>query len=218
MRISPPERQEAPALAYIQAHPGVNLSELLATYSDLAVNIIWTLLSTRRVFTDLSATLLMRHEQVRLYAEEGQVPRVQPGESPALPPSLPSAPLAWGGRLWWIERLEDVVDLRPEVGEPLTLPRAEFERLKGEGTLWIVGAASPSPMTPEVRQLLALAMVGQGVCWLHWGAEATGWWMPCKPAAKGKGAEALQLGGYLRQKTGVCCASLQPVLFLSRSM
>ncbi len=149
--------QEALALAHIQAHPGVTLGDLLAIYPDLAVDIIWTLLSTRRVFTDLSATLLMRHEQVRLYAEERQVPRIQPGEILVLPRELPSAPLAWDGRLWWIERLEDVVDLCPEVGEPLTLPRAEFERLKGEGTLWIVGAATPSPMTPEVRQILLRA-------------------------------------------------------------
>ena len=49
------------------------------------------------------------------------------------------------------------MQLRPEVGEPLTLPQAEFEHLKQEGALWVVGSASPSPMTPEVRQRLAQA-------------------------------------------------------------
>jgi len=153
--VPPNPEHEALALAHIQAHPGIRLNDLLTTYSHLAVDVIWVLLSTRRVFTDLSATLLMRHEQVALYAEEGQVPHDTSGESPVLYLSLPSAPLAWDGRLWWIEQLEgEEVQLRPEVGEPLVLPRAEFERLKGEGALWIVGAATPSPMTPEVRQIL----------------------------------------------------------------
>lgn len=81
------------------------------------------LLSTRRVFTDLSVTLLMRHERVALYAEEGQVPRNVSGESPVLHLSLPHAPLAWDGRLWWMEWCDQgEVQLRPEVGEPMGLP------------------------------------------------------------------------------------------------
>src|SRR5579859_729642 len=82
--VPPNPEHEALALAHIQAHPGIKLNDLLATYPHLAVDVIWVLLSTRRVFTDLSATLLMRHEQVALYAEEGQVPWVTSGESPAL--------------------------------------------------------------------------------------------------------------------------------------
>ncbi len=70
---------------------------------------------------------------------------------------LLSAPLAWDGRLWRIEGWGEVVQLRPEVGEILAMPRAEFEHLKQEGSLWTVGLASPSPMTPEVRQLLSQA-------------------------------------------------------------
>ena len=155
--VPPNPEQEALALAHIQAHPGIPLSELLATYPDLAVDVVWTLLGTRRAFTDLSATLLMRHEQVTLYAKETQVPPVHQSE-PAAPVTLvPDAPLAWDGRLWRIEGWGEVVHLRPEVGEPLTLPRTEFEHLKLEGSLWVVGSASPSPMTPEVRQVLAQA-------------------------------------------------------------
>ena len=60
--VPPQPEQESLALTHIQAHPGIPLSELLATYPGLAVDVIWTLLSTCRVFTDLSATLLMRHE------------------------------------------------------------------------------------------------------------------------------------------------------------
>jgi putative transposase len=155
--VPPQPEQEALALAHIRAHPGISLAELLATYPDLAVDVIWVLLSTCRAFTDLSATLLMRHEQVTLYAEERQVPQVHQGEPARLSTPLPDAPVAWDGRLWRIEGWGEMVHLRPEVGEPLAMPQAEFEHLKQEGSLWVVGAASPSPMTPEVRELLAQA-------------------------------------------------------------
>ncbi len=155
--VPPYPEQEALALAHIQAHPGIPIAELLDAYPDLPVDVVWLLLSTRRVFTDLSATLLMRHDQVSLYAEETQVSARQ-AVSPAAPEiPLPSTLLAWDGRLWMIERLADMVQLRPEVGEPLTLPRAEFEYLQQEGALWVVGEASPSPTTPEVRQILERA-------------------------------------------------------------
>src|SRR5947209_10310491 len=116
--------------AHIQAHPGIPLSELLATYPDLAVDVVWTLLGTRRAFTDLSATLLMRHEHVTLYAQETQVPKVPQREPDALVAPLPDTPLAWDGRLWRIEGWGEMVQLRPEVGEILAMPRAEFEHLK----------------------------------------------------------------------------------------
>src|SRR5439155_5610786 len=90
-------------------------------------------------------------------AEETQV-RARHSASPGdLSTLLPSTPLAWDGRLWLLEALGDMVLLRPEVGEPLTLPRAEFEHLQQEGALWVVGEATPSPITPEIRQLLSRA-------------------------------------------------------------
>ena len=155
--VPPQPEQEALALAHIQAHPGIPLAELLATYPGLVVDVIWVLLSTCRVFTDLSATLLMRHEHVTLYAEERQVPKGHQGEPARLLTPLPEAPVAWDGRLWRIEGWGEIVQLRPEAGEPLAMPQAEFEDLKQEGSLWVVGSATPSPMTPEVRELLAQA-------------------------------------------------------------
>jgi putative transposase len=155
--VPPQTEQEVLALAHIQAHPGILLTELLATYPGLVVDIIWVLLSTCRVFTDLSATLLMRHEYVTLYAEEQQVPQGRQGAPAPLATPLPDAPVAWDRRLWRIEGWGELVQLRPEVGEPLTLPQAEFEHLKQEGSLWFVDSASPSPMTQEVRELLTQA-------------------------------------------------------------
>ena len=155
--VPPNVEQEALVLAHLRAHPGILLSELLATYPGLAVDVVWTLLGTRRAFTDLSATLLMRHEYVTLYAEASQVSRVPHREPARLSAPLPDTPLAWDGRLWRIEGWGEVVQLRPEVGEILAMSRTEFEHLKQEGSLWTVGSASPSPMTPEVRQLLTQA-------------------------------------------------------------
>src|SRR5437868_8483890 len=71
--VPPHPELEALALAHIQAHPGIPLTELLDAYPDLPVDVVWLLLSRRRVFTDLSATLLMRHDQVALSTEESQV-------------------------------------------------------------------------------------------------------------------------------------------------
>jgi putative transposase len=155
--VPPHPEQEALALAHIQAHPGIKLRRLLALYPDLPVDVLWVLLSTCRGFTNLSATLLMRHEQVTLYAEEQLVPQGPQGELTQLSTPWPEAPVAWDGRLWRIEGWGEQVQLRPEVGEPLTMPQAEFESLKQEGSLWVVGSASPSPMTPEVRQQFAQA-------------------------------------------------------------
>ncbi len=152
--VPPHLEQETLALAHIQAHPGIPLAELLDAYPDLPVDVVWLLLSTRRVLTDLSATLLMRHDRVALYAEESQVEAPRSISSLGRSAPLPATPLAWDGRLWMIEALGEVVQLRPEIGEPLSLPLAEFEHLQQDGSLWVVGEASPSPITPEVRQIL----------------------------------------------------------------
>ncbi len=154
--VPPNPELEALAQAHISAHPGITVHELLATYPDLPVDILWVLLSTRRAFTDLSITLLMNHDQVTLYAEETLAPPLH-GKSVTLMTPLPSQPVAWDGRLWRIEAWGEMVQLQPEVGEPFTMPQAEFEHLKQEGSLWLVDSASPSPMTPEVRQLLTQA-------------------------------------------------------------
>src|SRR5215470_4718620 len=55
--VPPNPKLEALALAHIEAHPGVTVDELLTTYPDLPVDVLWVLLSTCRAFTDLSRTL-----------------------------------------------------------------------------------------------------------------------------------------------------------------
>src|SRR6266849_2288491 len=109
--VPPHPEQEALALAHIQAHPGIPIAELLDAYPALPVDVVWLLLSMRRVFTDLSATLLMRHDQVSLYAEETQVLAPQAVSPAVLEIPLPSTLLAWDRRLWMIEALGEVVQL-----------------------------------------------------------------------------------------------------------
>jgi len=48
----------------------------------------------------------------------------------------------------------DLVRLRPEIGEPLLLPLAEFQNLRADGSIWEVSQASPSPMTSEIREAI----------------------------------------------------------------
>ncbi len=156
--VPPNPKLETLALSHIKAHPGVTVDELLATYPDLPVDVLWVLLSARRAFTDLSRTLLTNHSDVSLYAEEALVHMHDSEEVTSNVVSRSeSLPLAWDGRLWRIEALGDTVQLRPEIGEPTTLPKVEFEHLKQTGSLWFVDSASPSPMTPEVRQVLERA-------------------------------------------------------------
>jgi len=152
--VPPNPEQETLALAHIKAHPGIRRSELLSISPDLSVDILWTLMSQRRVLTDLSATLLMRHDQVTRYGEATAVNLAR--LSSALPSDVlpPSVPLAWDGRLWQIEAMTDPVRLRPEVGEPLLLSLAEVQHLRTIGSIWEVNEASPSPTTPARREAL----------------------------------------------------------------
>ncbi len=148
--------QEALVLAHIGAHPGLRLSELLGTYPELSVDVVWTLLAGRRLFTDLSAALLMRHDLVRLHTEEAQA-LPSAGRAALVAEPRPADMLAWDGRLWRAEALGALVQLHPEVGEPLLLSSAAYERLRSEGTLRLVSEASPSPILPEIREALLRA-------------------------------------------------------------
>ena len=143
--------------AIIHKPCGVTVAELLVTYPDLPVDVLWVLLSTGRAFTDLSRILLMNHSDVSLYAEETQVHARDSEEVASNVLRSEGLPLVWDGRLWRLEALGDTVQLRPEIGEPITLSQVEFERLKQIGSLWFVDSASPSPMTPEVRHILERA-------------------------------------------------------------
>jgi putative transposase len=149
--------QEVQILRLIEQHPGLPLPALLEVCPGVPVDVVWELLSTYRLFTDLSATPLMDHSNVFLFPSEqemrvhDQVPAVETKASASSPP------LAWDGRIWFVEEIGTLVHLRPEVGERLSLAFATFEQLIQTGAMQQLSETAPSPMTPEVRAALTAA-------------------------------------------------------------
>jgi len=103
----------------VDTYPGIRLTEILDAHPTLSLDVVWALLATRRLFTDLNATSLMHHDQVALYRYEAEAAIAPPVVVSR--PQSPSPPLIWDGRLWLVESVGDLVTLRPEVGETLTL-------------------------------------------------------------------------------------------------
>lgn len=151
------EAQARQVLALVETTPGIRLSLVLDALPDLSLDVVWALLTTRRLFTDLTATFLMHHDQVMLSLHKTQVKG--DGMKPVVvtQEGAFSPPLVWDGRLFLVESVGDVVTLRPEVGELLTLPASQFQHLRASGAMRIVTAADPSPTTPQIRQALLRA-------------------------------------------------------------
>src|SRR5215475_7742755 len=83
--VIPPEHT-ARVLGHVAAHPGVRLTDLLAAYPTLAVDVVWTLLATRQVFADLARAPLMPHDQVVLYRDEASARQTLAPACPAAGP------------------------------------------------------------------------------------------------------------------------------------
>ena len=149
--------QERLVLALVDTHPGLRLAEATETYPTLSVDVVWTLIATRRLFTDLAATSLMRHDHVALFRSEAAC--VQASQTAARVDETRVAPLLllWDHRLWQAEVHGASVTLRPEVGEPLRLSGVQVQDLLERGALQPGSAATPSPMTPEIREALTRA-------------------------------------------------------------
>ena len=153
---SDPE-QEQLVLSLIDMHPGIRLTEAKEAYPALSVDVVWALISTRRLFTDLTAATLMRHDQVTLFRSEAEC--VQAVRPPALVDESRSAPilLIWDHRLFQADIQGASVRLEPDVGEALTLSSAQFGHLVERRELEVVSAATPSPTSQEIREMLTRA-------------------------------------------------------------
>ncbi len=153
---SDPE-QEQLVLSLVDMHPGIRLTEAKEAYPDLSVDVVWALISTRRLFTDLTAASFMRHDQVALFRSEAAC--VQAARTPAVVDESRSAPilLIWDHRLFQTDIQGESVTLRPDVGEAFTLSSAQFGHLVERGELEIVSAAAPSPTSQEIREALTRA-------------------------------------------------------------
>ena len=145
-------------LESLAAYPGVSVKALLDAHPNLPLDIIWDMLSKYRIFTDFEAAQLKHHEQVFLYRNSLEMVQAKERSKPSVVPvrSLPS-PFIFDGRLWQAEVRDSVVILQPEVGTPLVLAWEQFQRMVAEGEMKEVTAATPSPMTPQMRQILASA-------------------------------------------------------------
>lgn len=115
------EAQASQVLTLVETTPGIRLSFVLDALPDLSLDVVWALLTTRRLFTDLTATFLMHHDQVMLSLHETQAERNGTKPVVVTQEETFSPPLVWDGRLFLVESVGDVVTLRPEVGELLTL-------------------------------------------------------------------------------------------------
>jgi putative transposase len=149
--------QEQLVLSLVDTHPGLRLAEATEAYPALSVDVVWALLATRRLFTDLAATSLMRHDHVALFRSEAAW--VQASQTAARVDEARVAPLLviWDHRLWQADVHGESVTLRPEVGEALRLSSAHVQDLLERGALQPGTAATPSPMTPEIREALTRA-------------------------------------------------------------
>lgn len=149
--------QERLLLSFVDMHPGIRLTEAKEAYPDLSVDVVWALISTRRLFTDLTVASLMRHDQVALFCSEEAI--VQATRPPALLDESRSAPilLVWDHRLFQADREGESVTLWPDVGEAFTLSSTQVQHLMEHGEITVVSAATPSPTSQEVREALTRA-------------------------------------------------------------
>jgi putative transposase len=149
--------QEAQVLTSLEAYPGVSVAGLLEAHPHLSVDVVWALLTTQQIFTDLAATSLMNWEQVFLYRHAETVPAAH-DRSQATPQATPLASrLLWDGRLWEAEVQGATVVLRPEIGATFSLSYEQFQQLVNQGEITPEGLATPSPLREATRALLAHA-------------------------------------------------------------
>ncbi len=144
--ISPQAEQKIrDALA---VYPGISVDALLQAHPDLVVDVVWAMLTTQSLFTDLTATSLMDWS-------EGEAARQAAND---VHPALPIAsPLIIDGRLWEVEMQEEQVLLRPEVGAPFCLPVEQFHHMRASGLIAQASLSTPSPLSEVARARIAKA-------------------------------------------------------------
>src|SRR5436305_2177354 len=149
--------QETQVLESLQAYPGVSVQSLLDAHPGLPIDVVWTLLTKLRIFTDLSAAALTSWDQVFLYRSAAEVPKTR-GERQDGKGAIPLASrLLWDGRLWEAEVEATTVVLRPESGAVFTLTLEHFQCLLNEGVIKAERLETPSPLRDSVREILSHA-------------------------------------------------------------
>lgn len=145
--------QETQVLTCLETAPGFSVAEVLSAFPDVPVDVIWALLTHNRVFANLSAASLMQWDQAQLYstAEEAEHDgRVNTSLGDPLPLFIR---IRFDGRLWEAETQGETVQVRPEIGSPLTLPARMLQHLLTTGQAVEAKADTPSTITEEAREL-----------------------------------------------------------------
>ncbi len=148
--------QEALVLDALSSYPGISLTELRAAAPSLSLDVVWAMIATDRIFTDLEAALLTQHDRVMLFRNKEECHYASHQQGGTIRLASP-APLVWDGRVFSAETLGDLVTLRPEEGEAITLSKEAFQYLVEKGAVTMVTVATPSPTLPEIREALSHA-------------------------------------------------------------
>jgi transposase InsO family protein len=150
----------------VAAQPGARLADLLAYAAqyDLASDLIYILLVTDRLYTDLSAAVLAEPDQVHIYYDEATArrfadPIVRPSSS--RPAKIDAGRnIVWDGKRWQIINPgETTVWLRDESEQLISISTSALQELIGQGR--IVATAddrdAQQAQFERVRSLLASA-------------------------------------------------------------
>jgi putative transposase len=138
-------------------YPGISVDALLQAHLDLVVDVIWAMLTTQSIFTDLTATSLMDWERVFLYASASEVEAARQATGDVHPNPPIASPLIIDGRLWEVEMQDAQVLLRPEVGASFSLPVEQFHHMQAAGLIAPASFSTPSPLSEVARARIAKA-------------------------------------------------------------
>jgi len=141
----------------VAVYPGMSVATLIDAHPDLTVDVIWAMLTTQSIFTDLTATSLMKWEHVYLYSRAEDVKTAKQPENVEQPLAAVASPLIIDGRLWEAELQDTQVLLRPEVGTTFLLPLEQFHHLVALGQIQQADVATPSPLIDRARELFTHA-------------------------------------------------------------
>ncbi len=148
---------ETQVLRSLEAYPGVSVAAFLDAHPDLSVDVLWAMLTSQRIFTDLSAASLMSWDQVFLYPSWEEMEAAKQSNIPDSKALLLASRLIFDGRLWEAEVADATAILRPEVGAVFTLPYEHFQRLVELGQIKQGDLATPSPLRETPREVLSYA-------------------------------------------------------------
>jgi putative transposase len=84
---------QAQVLQALRLYPGVSVAAFLDAYPEIAVDVIWYLLASQQIFTDLAATSLMSWEEVFLYLSFEEVEAAKQPNTAVIREVMISSPL-----------------------------------------------------------------------------------------------------------------------------